>query len=73
MANFIKDLQAKELAHRENLSDLEKEINYFLIALGSEKFQGVDSEGNRKDWISTSDVRLRLQELRHLVLSGLSI
>ncbi len=38
-------------------------INAFRIFLNSPKFQGVDLDGSRKDWISTTDV---LQWLRDI-------
>jgi hypothetical protein len=72
MANFIQTLQTNQKAHQENLRDLEREINYFLIHLHSDKFRGTDN-GERKDWIATGDVILRMQEMRKIVLAGLSI
>lgn len=62
--NFI--LQLKRDINTRNLAieDTQDAISAFLGHLHSEKFAGTDSEGARKDWISTADVIARLQELR---------
>ena len=63
--NYIKQLQADNANLKQSLSDIEAELNNFLAHLHSDKFAGIDSQGNRKDWISISDVIHRIIELRN--------
>ena len=63
MANFIQSLQAENKGLKENRENTINEINNFLEHLNSPKFQGFEG-GERKDWIATADVRVRLMELK---------
>lgn len=65
--NYIKKLQA-QLAEKEKQIEMAKnEVNNFISHLHSDKFAGHDSQGNRKDWISTADVLNRLMEIRRIL------
>lgn len=55
---------------QQRVADLESELEAMwqwkaelLAHLESDKFKGLDSDGSRKDWISTQDVRERLRQL----------
>lgn len=65
-------IHEQNLVLKSHLRELEDEINSFLIHLDSDKFRGVQSDGERKDWIATGDVKNRLQEFRRIVIAGLS-
>ena len=54
-ANALRAIIAK---HDEKLAQL------ICFLQTSPKFQGVDLDGSRKDWISTSDIVKKLQEIR---------
>jgi hypothetical protein len=63
--NFIKQLQSDNHALAAALARVETEISSFQSFLqNSPKFQGFEQNGERKDWISTSDVIARLMEIR---------
>jgi hypothetical protein len=62
--NFIHRLKA-DLATRDiAVNAAQQQIQDFLQFLGTEKFLGVDTDEQRKDWISTRDVVTMLQDLR---------
>lgn len=65
--NYIKQLQAANDAQKQTLTNLEIEINDFLRFLQSDKFTGVESDGGRKDWISTGDVIHQLMNFRSTI------
>ena len=54
------DLRERDAAIRE----AQEQITNFFAHLRSDKFVGEDSDGARKDWISTTDVIQRLADLR---------
>ena len=62
--NFIHRLKADLATRDEAVNAAQQQIQDFLQFLGTEKFLGVDSDGQRKDWISTRDVVTMLQDLR---------
>ena len=64
--NYIKALQAENSELKRQISEQNKEIDAFISFLHSEKFQGQESDGGRKDWISTGDVLSFLRVLRSL-------
>ncbi len=64
--NFIKSLQAKNARLKEEIGAKDHQINEFICFLHSAKFTGMEINGERKDWISTSDVIHRLIEIRDL-------
>ena len=66
--NYIKTLQVENKALNSKLNQIENSIDDFTIFLNSPKFTGTQSDGSRKDWISTTDVMNRLKELRSLTL-----
>lgn len=55
--NYIARLQEENRLLNQKIADIDRWRKEFLAHLASEKFQGVDSNGERKDWISTQDVR----------------
>lgn len=64
--NYIKQLQCERLELATKVAKMSLEINEFIHFLRSSKFQNDDS-ALRKDWISTTDVILRLQEIKNIV------
>ena len=65
--NYIKQLQAENKSLNNQIENVQGEINNFISFLHSDKFSGQQSDGERKDWIATSDVLARLREMRFLV------
>lgn len=60
MANYIKTLQytvARQATVLERLADWRTDCR---IHLELDKFKGVDSDGERKDWIAVEDVKRML-------------
>jgi hypothetical protein len=54
--NYINRLQTERAEHAEQSKAIEDSLQSFLELLHSPKFTGIESDGGRKDWISTSDV-----------------
>ncbi len=66
--NYIKQLQEDKKNLAVKVAKVYLELNDFVIFLQtSPKFQGNESDGARKDWISTADVINRLQEIKNIV------
>ncbi len=61
--NYINDLQEQNHAKGRALGHIQRDINSMLAFLDSAKFTGTDN-GERKDWISTADLKHFLIELR---------
>lgn len=61
--NYIKQLQADRANLEDEVSRIEAELRTFQGELAGEKFKGVDSDGDRKDWISVRDVNNRIQAI----------
>ena len=51
----------KDLA--DELHRIDAEFRVFQQELAGKKFQGVDPEGDRKDWINVQDVNYRIQSI----------
>jgi hypothetical protein len=61
--NYITRLQ-QENADKQNVIRAARiEIEEFRLHLLSAKFQGLDVDGTRKDWIATGDVLRRLESI----------
>jgi len=54
--NHILSLQAKNAALQAKLVEVETLARDMRSHLAGDKFQGVDLDGSRKDWIATGDV-----------------
>lgn len=65
--NYIKQLQEDRLNAAKKLANILLELEAFNVHLHSEKFTGVQSDGTRKDWISTADVINRIREIKSLI------
>lgn len=65
--NYIKQLQEDKNNLANKLAAVLLELDNFNSHLHSEKFCGVDSTGERKDWIATEDVILRIREIKNLI------
>lgn len=62
--NHINNLQNEANALRSALGKQNEKIRDFMAFLQTaEKFQGVQSDGSRKDWISTADAINRLRDI----------
>lgn len=61
--NHILKLQEENKALKLASQNAQEEIQFFLAHLCSAKFTGTEN-GERKDWIATGDVIIRLQEIR---------
>jgi len=54
--NYIKKLQSDNDAMKQDAAAVASQISEFRAFLTSAKFVGTESDGSRKDWISTGDV-----------------
>jgi len=66
--NYIKKLENTVFDRGSVILAADQEIREFMAHLNSAKFQGEDLDGSRKDWISTNDVRSRLQNILNLLI-----
>jgi hypothetical protein len=57
-------LHEQVAALKENNSEVLKDVQSFLEYVNSPKFTGIESDGGRKDWISTCEVNRFLIDLR---------
>ena len=67
--NYIKQLQQDNRIQANQINQTDHAINNFRIFLSSSKFNGVDLDGSRKDWISVDDVRRELELIRAELLN----
>ena len=65
--NYIKQLEQDRLEACKKLANIMLELEAFNVHLHSDKFKGVQSDGARKDWISTADVINRIREIKNLI------
>jgi hypothetical protein len=68
--NYILALQSELSATRAALRAKDAVIEEFRCHLAGSKFQGLDLDGARKDWIATGDVRAWLQRIADADGSG---
>ena len=68
--NFIKQLQADNADKDARIAALETELSHFRAHIDSAKFQGVEEDGGRRDWIATGDVTAWIERLRVAVRFG---
>lgn len=61
--NHIQRLSAERDHARAALRGVTQALHAFRAHLLLPKFQGFDESGARKDWIATSDVLARLQDI----------
>lgn len=61
--NYILALQNELSATRAVLRAKEAVVEEFRCHLAGPKFQGLDLDSGRKDWIATADVRAWLQRI----------
>jgi len=54
--NYIQSLQGQVAELKKQIELRDKKLNDFICFLHTDKFVGVESNGDRKDWISTGDV-----------------
>ena len=60
-------LKNEVAAERHRLQNADEWRTQFLAHLQSEKFQGFDANGDRKDWICVSDVAAWLVSLQDIL------
>ncbi len=66
--NYIKRLEQDLVSAAAKLAAVRLELEAFQNFLQTaEKFKGTESDGGRKDWIATTDVITRLQEIKNLI------
>lgn len=66
--NYIKKLEEENKNLAVKLAKIMLELQDFTAFLQTaEKFKGTESNGARKDWIATTDVINRLQEIKNLI------
>jgi hypothetical protein len=63
--NYINRLQSERAENALQAREMESQAQGFLAYLSCAKFSGVDSNGQRKDWISTGEVQNLLISLRN--------
>jgi hypothetical protein len=66
--NYINRLEQENKDLKRVLGQINNELSLFLDYLHSPKFTGIESDGGRKDWISTTEVVHKLFELRSLAV-----
>jgi hypothetical protein len=62
--NYIKQLEAEVRALKNEKAVVVEQITELAVYLGSEKFQGVDAKGERKDWVSSREIVAHLMSMR---------
>lgn len=62
--NYIKTLENICATRADRLEQIAHQIEWMRQHLQSSKFVGVDQDGDRKDWIATSDVLRWIESLR---------
>ena len=62
--NHITRLTVERDEANAKLQSMAEQIESFRVHLLSAKFQGVDTDGDRKDWIATADVLRRLSDMQ---------
>lgn len=62
--NYIHQLRQQVETRNTAIAHAQVSINRMMAHLATDKFIGTDSNGDRKDWISTTDVVNFLRELR---------
>lgn len=65
--NFIRRIQAERAELEARIDRTDDAISDAMAFLNSPKFVGVESDGSRKDWISTADVHHMLAHLRETI------
>jgi hypothetical protein len=68
--NYIKKLEFQKDVLEKRIHELEMGLTAFRIHIDGPKFQGVDTDGGRKDWIATADVTNWIEDLRIRVRFG---
>lgn len=68
--NYIHQLRQNIELRNSAIAHAQGSINRMMAHLAGDKFTGTDSDGDRKDWISTGDVMRFLQDLRHELQVG---
>ncbi len=61
--NYIKRLEKENSDLKKALVDVGSAVHGFKAELDGAKFNGVESDGGRKDWMSTQDIRDRLDRI----------
>jgi hypothetical protein len=62
--NYIKTLESISADRASRLETIAHEIEWLRQHLLSSKFQGLDVDGARKDWIATADVLRWIETVR---------
>lgn len=62
--NYIKTLESICTDRAARLETIAREIEWLRQHLLSPKFQGLDVDGARKDWIATADVLRWIETVR---------
>ena len=62
--NYIKTLESIGAERAERLQAIHESIEWMRSHLLSDKFNGQDMDGDRKDWIATADVLRWIESLR---------
>lgn len=65
--NYINKLQVENQQLNARIRSVNEEINNFRAFLFSDKFQGYDKDGGRKDWIATTDVDAKMAALKFIL------
>ena len=61
--NYIKRLEKENSDLKKALQEDGAAVHGFKVELDAPKFNGVDTDGGRKDWMSTQDIRDRLDRI----------
>jgi hypothetical protein len=66
--NYIKRLEKDLKAAREEIDNTRSALRSFKGELETPKFVGVEADGGRKDWMSTTDIADRLDAVLLLAI-----
>jgi len=65
--NYIKSLELANKKLEAQLKNAFQAVSDFQGELLTPKYQGADLDGGRKDWMSTSDINDRLNQLKRKI------
>ena len=68
--NYIKRLQGENTEAKRRLQVIQDTCQEYRVFLQTDKFVGVDTNGDRKDWMSAKDVDAILQMIHSQAIVG---
>ena len=69
--NYIKRLESENDNKKTCILEADQLIEHWKLELIGNKFTGTDLDGSRKDWQSTMDITIRLEQIRNALFQAL--